>query len=94
MVAVETKRSNSFKGTQLSLVSKYSKKIEYVDIVSYYCLSKLLVTAKCKDVDHAFGIGFCRSMVHTRVNKNLSNNAIIENYRTVVNGMTVSQIFK
>ena len=79
MVAVETKRSNSFIGTQLSLVSKYSKKIEYVDIVNY-CLSKLLVTAKCKDVDHAFGIGFCLSMVHTRVNKNLSNNAIIESY--------------
>ena len=27
-------------------------------------------------------------MVHTGVNKNLSNNAIIENYRTVINEMT------
>ena len=64
VVAVGTKKSNSFKGTQLSLVSKYSKKIKYVDIASYYCPSKLPVTAKCKDVDYAFGEGFCLSMVH------------------------------
>ena len=27
-------------------------------------------------------------MVHTGVSKNLSNSAIIENYRTAINGMT------
>ena len=88
VVAVGTKRSNSFKGTQLSLVSKYYKKIKYVDIASYYCPSKLPVTAKCEDVDYAFRKGFCLSMVHTGVNKNLSNNAIIENYRTAINEIT------
>ena len=87
VVAVGTKRSNSFKGTQLSLVSNYSKKIKYVDIACYHCSSKLPVTAQCEDVDHAFGKGFCLLMVHTGVKKNPSNNAIIENYRTVINGM-------
>ena len=86
VVTVGTKRSNSFKATQLSLVSKYSKKKKYFDITSY-CPSKLPVTAKCEDVDHAFGKRFCLSMVYTGVNKNLSNNAIIENCRTAINGM-------
>ena len=63
VVAVGTIRSNSFKGTQLLLVSKYSKKIKYVDIASYYCPSKLPVTAKCEDVDHVFGKGFHLTMV-------------------------------
>ena len=58
MVAVGTMRSNSFKGTQLLLVPKYSKKIKYVDIAGYYCPSKLPVTTKCEDVDHVFGKGF------------------------------------
>ena len=91
VVAVGARRSNSFRGTQLSLVSKYSKKIKYVDIAIYYCPSKLPVTVKCEDFDRAFGKGFCLSMIHTGVNKSLSNNSIIENYRTAINGMTVSQ---
>ena len=61
VVTVGIKRSNSFEETQLSLVSRYSKKIKYVDIPSYYYPSKLPVTAKCEDVDHAFGKGFCLS---------------------------------
>ena len=68
-------KTYTLKGTELSLVSKYSKKIRYADIASYYCPSKLPVTAKCGHVDHAFGKGFCLSMVHIGVNKNLSNNA-------------------
>ena len=88
VVAVGTKRSKSFKVTQLLQVSKYSKKIKYVDIANYYCPSKLTVTANCEDVDHAFGKGFCLSILETGVNKNLSDNAIIESYRTAINGMT------
>ena len=80
-------RSNSFKWTQLSPLSKYSKRLN-VDIASYYCPRKLPVTRKWEDVDHAFGKGFCLSMVHIVVNKNLSNNAIIQNSRTVINSMT------
>ena len=57
----KSKRSNSFKGSQFSLVSKYFKKIIYVDITRYYYPSKLPVTTKCEDVDHAFGEGFCLS---------------------------------
>ena len=48
---------------------------------------KLPVTTKWEDVDHAFGKGFCLSMVHIVVNKNLSNNAIIENFKTAINEM-------
>ena len=48
---------------------------------------KLPVTTKWEDVDHAFGKGFCLSMVHIVVNKNLSNNAIIENCKTANNEM-------
>ena len=48
-------KTYTLKGTELSLVSKYSKKIKYADIASYYCPRKLPVTAKCGHVDHAFG---------------------------------------
>ena len=58
VAAVGAKRSNSFKGTQLLLASKYSKKIKYVDIASYYCPSKLPVTAKCKMLIMLLGKAF------------------------------------
>ena len=45
-VAVGMKRSSYFKRTELSLPSKYSKKIKYIDIASYYCPNKLPVTAR------------------------------------------------
>ena len=62
VVAVGTKRSNYFKGTQLSLVTKYSKKIKYVDITNYYCQSKLPLTDKCEDVDSVLRKGFSSSI--------------------------------
>ena len=49
---------------------------------------KLPVTTKWEEVDHAFGKGFCLSIVHIVANKNLSNNAIIENCKTAINEMT------
>ena len=69
VVAVGRKGSNYFKWIQLSLISKYPKKIKYVGIASYYCPNKLPVTAKCEDFNHAFVKGFCLSVVHTGVNK-------------------------
>ena len=33
-----------------------------------------------------FGKGFCLSMVHSGVNKMLSNDPIIENYQTAITG--------
>ena len=64
MVAVGTKRSNYFKGTQLSLVTKYSKKIKYVDITNYYCQSKLPLTDKCEDVDSVLNLGIPAGNIH------------------------------
>ena len=46
--------------------------MKYVDIASHY-EQKLSVTGQCKDADDGFGKGFCISMVHTGVNKDLSN---------------------
>ena len=74
IVATGSKQSASSSFNQLTLVSKYAKKMKYVDIASHY-EQKLSVTGQCKDADDAFGKGFCISMVHTGVNKNLSNTA-------------------
>ena len=86
IVAAGSKRSASSSSNQLTLVSKYAKKMKYVDIASHY-EQTLFVTGQCKDADDAFGKGFCISMVHTGVNKNLSNTAILENYNTAIEGM-------
>ena len=55
VVTVGAKRTNCFNGTQLSLISKKSRKIKYVDIASYYCPSKLSVTERSEDFDYHFG---------------------------------------
>ena len=48
---------------------------------------RLGITDSCKDDNDRFGKGFCLSIVHTGVNKCLSNNAVIETYDTAINGM-------
>ena len=50
--------------------------------------TKLSLSEPCKDNINHFGKGFCISIVHSRVNSCLSNNAILENYQTCIKGLT------
>ena len=43
-------------------------------------MTNLSITGECTTSMEQFGKGFCLSIVHSGVNKMLSNNAIIENY--------------
>ena len=47
---------------------------------------KLGITENCKDDTDKFAKGYCLSLVHTGVNKCLSNEAILETYDTAMSG--------
>ena len=48
---------------------------------------KLKIRDPCKDDGDKFGKAFCLSIIHTGLNKCLSNEAILENYGTAMRGM-------
>ena len=48
---------------------------------------KLKIHDPCKDDGAKFGKAFCLSIIHTGLNKCLSNEAILENYGTALRGM-------
>ena len=49
-------------------------------------MTNLSITGECTTSMEQFGKGFCLSIVHSGVNKMLSNDAIIENYQTAIAG--------
>ena len=71
---------------QRVLTGKYAKKAKY-QYVGSMMNQKLKIRDPCKDDGDKFGKAFCLSIIHTGLNKCLSNEAILENYGTAMRGM-------
>ena len=72
--------------SQRVLTGKYTKKAKYQNVGSMMN-QKLKLHDPYKDDGDKFGKVFFLSIIHTRLNKCLSNEAILENYGTVMRGM-------
>ena len=86
VLVVEKPKNVESNVNQTVLIGKFGKKIAY-KYVGASMSHKLNVTAPCKDDTDKFGKAFCLSTVHIRVNKCLSNYAILDNYQTAINAM-------
>ena len=78
------KSSSTTTTKQTKIIGKYSKTHHFNRIETF--MSNLSITGECTTSMAQFGKGFCLSMVHSGVNKMLSNDAIIENYQTAIAG--------
>ena len=56
--------------------------------IGSFMKTKLNLSEHCKDNMDRFCKRFCISIVHFGVNLYLSNNAILENYQTSIEGLT------
>lgn len=72
---------------QTTIMGKWSKKHKFNRIETF--MTDLSLTSECTTPMARFGKGFCLSMVHSGVNKMLSNDAIIENYQTSIAGKPI-----
>ena len=78
------KSSSTTTTKQTKIIGKYSKTHHFNRIETF--MSNLSITGECTTSMAQFGKGFFLSMVHSGVNKMLSNDAIIENYQTAIAG--------
>ena len=78
--------SSSSTAEQAILTSKYHKKTKF-RFVDQTFQKKLAVQSKCESSLQKVAKGFCLSVVHSGVNKCLSENAIIEMYNTAYRGI-------
>ena len=62
-------------------------------LMKYFKRTNVPLIGKCNGPVEAFGKSYCLSMVHVGVNKCLSNESILENYRTAMHGMQAWQGF-
>ena len=69
---------------QTKIIGKYSKTHYFNRIETF--MTNWSITGECTTSMAQFGKGFCLSMVHSGVNKMLSNDPIIENYQTAIAG--------
>ena len=88
--AVVTKETSSTSSSstaeQAILTSKYNKKTKF-RFVDQTFQKKLAVQSKCESSLQEVAKGFCLSVVHSGVNKCLSESAIIEMYNTAYRGI-------
>ena len=71
---------------QQTLTGKFGKKTAY-KYVGATMIHKLNVNGVCITENDKFAKAFCLSMVHTGVNKCISNSTILENYQAGINAM-------
>ena len=81
-------KSNTTTSQQTKIIGKHNKTHHFPKIDSF--MTGVTVTGECTTKMAEFGKGYCLSMVHTGVNKMLSNKAIIESYTTAITGMNLS----
>ena len=88
LVIVE-KPSSSKKcpSNQKTLTTKFSKKIPYMPITHYTLGERKSLLEKSQYANERFGKTHCLMMVHSGVNKKLSNEAIFEMYDVSMTGM-------
>ena len=70
---------------QVVLTGKFAKKLKFRHVGSTLN-TKINISSTCADDLDRFAKGYCFSIVHTGVNKALSNEAILENYYTAIAG--------
>ena len=88
--AVITKETSSISSSctteQAILTSKYNKKTQFC-FVDQTFQKKLAVQSKCESSPQKVAKGFCLSVVHSGVNKYLSESTIIAMYNTAYRGI-------
>ena len=83
-IALDKSSSSTTTTKQTKIIGKYSKTHHFNRIETF--MTNLPITGECTTSMEQFGKGFCLSIVHSGVNKMLSNDAIIENYQTAIAG--------
>ena len=78
---------------QQTLSGKFGKKTAYKYVGATMIQLELNVNGVCITENDKFAQAFCLSMVHTGVNKCISNSTILENYQAGINAMEVYHQF-
>ena len=93
MLGVEACPDKHKLNEQLALAGKHGEKMEYIGIQQSCSINKLKIKDNCRESCDEFTKGFCLPIVHTEVNKCLSNAVILENYQTALDGMKIFHDF-
>ena len=78
---------------QRNLTAKFGRQIKYMPIESYCIGEKMSLMEKDLYPNQTFGKAHCLMVVHSGINKNLSNEAIFENYDVSMKGMESQYLF-
>ena len=93
ILTMKKSEENNHENKQRTLVVGYGKKYRYMLDSNWHLGQKKSLSEKCENTNDQFGKAHCLMILHSGINKKLSNKANLDTYNVSMKGMENQYLF-